>query len=189
MLEYIKSSYLFQRNVCYYFLRILLIQTYELQDCDFYNDCTTSSIENHWNVPSTIKNSTYGFSSNGWTYGNVSSFTRFASIITLPDFPYEISFQIKNIQNVGFQIEVANNNNIYVATRNTGTQIYLVDGSNVTVDYSHTYKLKVYSNKVEFYDNDNLVSTKSVTVSSKQLQLATGSNRECTIKDIKVKAL
>jgi len=80
MPEYINRPYLFPRNVGYYFLRILLIQTYRIQDCKFYDD-GTSDKSNSYSAKKlgvnlitnsiSYSNSTYtvtsGVNSSAWT--------------------------------------------------------------------------------------------------------------------------
>ena len=60
MPEYINRPHVFPSNVCYYFLRLMFIQTYELHDLLLYRASVSSSdtfditLPNHFEITSTV---------------------------------------------------------------------------------------------------------------------------------------
>lgn len=48
-------------------------EIYELEDCIYYDAMTSASGD--WDIPSAVSSSsTFGYSSDGWKFGNVSSY-------------------------------------------------------------------------------------------------------------------
>ena len=170
------------------YARMFVSETYELEDSYMFNDLTNQSqVESLWNVPSNVKNSTYNFSDDGWTMGNVSPYTRIPNRFTLPDLPYAVSFKINQLTTVGLTYEILSSS-LYLSSGSDG-KIGIVSRPHPWV-LSHTYTLKVYSDKVELYDEDSLVQTYPVGISGSTIaQWGTGSNRILTIKDFKIKTL
>lgn len=166
----------------------IVSEIYELEDCYIFNDLTDQSqVESLWNVPSNVKNSTYGFSSDGWTIGNVSSFTRIPNNFPLPNLPYEVSFKINQLNRYGLTYEIIQPS-LYFSSGLEG-KIGVVSRPHPWV-LGHTYTLKVYSDKIELYDEDTLVQTYSTSITESTIaQWATGANRILTIKDFKIKVL
>ena len=105
----------------------------------------------------------------------------------LSEFPYEISWIITEHNENGFQLEFGNNNEVYVST--ASNQIRLQNGTWRDINLNHTYSVKVYSDRLEFYDENTLLDTYNVILTSKQCQFATSNNRYCRIKDLTIKPL
>lgn len=166
-------------------------EIYEMEDCIGYNDGTTNSVENLFNVPSNVKSGgIYSFSNNGWKYGNVSSYTNFPMNINSLTFPFELSVKLNGYNRNGLGLFIGANRDVWIATDSSG-RLYFHDTTDhyLTYNQGHTYKIRCYSDKTEVYDEDTLIYTTTKQYSPTQIQLGTGSNRWVEIKDIKVKAL
>ena len=168
----------------------LLQETYELEDTIAYSDCTNNSIENIIDVPSNVKNSTYEFSATGWKYGNVSPYTNMLlqSSISLSK-PTLLSLKvIENSSNgLSFNIGKSGNNWIYLSIENGGL---IYNGNRLKAPVMGAeYTVKVFSDKIEIYENDTLLYTDNITLTEWYVALGTGTNRYVRIKDFKIKAL
>ena len=170
---------------------ILLQETFVVQDCTAYSDCTSSTtVEAIFDVPSNVKNSTYTFDSTGWKYGNVSPYTNILlqSSITLTK-PMQISMKIieNNGAGLSWNIGKIGSNWVYLDI-SSGNIRYC--GTNIkSISYGSEYKVKVYSDKIEVYEDDTLIKTDNSTLTEWYVALGTGTNRYVKIKDFKIKAL
>lgn len=171
-------------------LRIILQETFVVEDAIAYSDCTNNSIENIIDVPSNVKNSTYEFSATGWKYGNVSPYTNMLlqSSISLSK-PTSLSLKvIENSSNgLSFNIGKSGNNWIYLSIENGGL---IYNGNRLKAPVMGAeYTVKVFSDKIEIYENDTLLYTDNITLTEWYVALGTGTNRYVRIKDFKIKAL
>lgn len=170
--------------------RIFLQETFVIEDTIAYSDCTTDSVENIFNVPSNVKNSTYEFNSNGWKYGNVSSYTSMIlqSSITVST-PISISLKVIENYNNGFTLTVGKVNNSWVNLYIENNQLCYRGNYLKTPSIGAEYSIKIYSDKIEVYENDTLLTTDNSTLSEWIIGLETGNNRYVRIKDFKIKVL
>ena len=172
-------------------LFVFLQETFVVQDCTAYSDCTSSTtVEAIFDVPSNVKNSTYSFDSTGWKYGNVSQYTNILlqSSITLTK-PMQISMKIieNNGAGLSWNIGKIGSNWVYLDI-SSGNIRYC--GTNIkSISYGSEYKVKIYSDKIEVYEDDTLIKTDNSTLTEWYVALGTGTNRYVKIKDFKIKAL
>ena len=164
-------------------------ETYALQDCYVYNDCTTSSIESVFTVPSSVKNSTYDISSSGWKFGNLNGWTDIPFSLTQPTISFELDFKIieNNANGITLNIGKVGNNWRYFDTNGSNLRY---GGSNIgTITSGAEIKIKVYSNKIEIYNENTLLHTDNSALTSINLGLGSGANRYVRIKDFKIRPL
>ena len=172
-------------------LRTELQETYSIEDAYWFNSATTNSIENYFDISSGVTSqSIYGFNADGWKYGNASSYTRMPATFTLPSLPFEFSFDLteayRDSPNVGF----LPNDGLWIErNRNTGTMNMSGTDTGVAWDNDYRYAFKVYFDRVEAYKDDSLIGTKNKSINQAYLELTTGTNRYCRIKNLKIKTL
>lgn len=100
----------------------------------------------------------------------------------LPDKPYEISFKLMANRNNGITLSFGD---AYVATNRSG-QINL-DGVNPTSpNFGDTYRIQVYDDVIQLYDEDALIASKSKAITGDNCSIGSGSDRSATIKDFKI---
>jgi len=152
-----------------------------------------TSSSGHWTVPSAVRTNEY--SSNGWKYGQASSF----QFIDLDNQEYTSGYSIElNIH----EMYTSDNSNppfiVYFENSNqsrtylTAFPNKLTIGSttvNRTFIADETYRLEYEANKLSLYIEDTLIGTTSHNIGNAKIRLATGTSRYCTIKDFKIKPL
>ena len=165
----------------------LLIQTYSIEDCINYDAMTSNS--GKWTIPSTVSISEY--SSNGWKYGNASTF----QFIDLTNTPYSSNYSV--------EITI---NSVYGGTpfvlyfeSSTAQRTYLIvypnkynlGGTEVSRTFvsNQNYRLDYTSNGLSLYIDGTLIKTISHNIGDAKIRLATGVNRYAIIKDLKIKPL
>lgn len=171
----------------------LVSKTYELEDCLDYQVMTDNSKQSHWTIPSAVtSSSTFGYSSNGWKYGNASSY----SVMELNEqvqVPLCVEFYISNVYNSSnYQpILILNDgNNINVFAGGGQTSLFMGDSISVISTNNILVKIELKQNEQKLYINDVLKSTKTTSLNgSYALQFHTGANRWVEIKDFKIKPL
>lgn len=162
----------------------LLQETYELEDCQFYDSFTSNS--GHWSIPSDVTLGYNEYSSDGWKFGYASRFIGIPSDFHVT-FPFKLSFVLKDRYSYTPQLNISEKyiefgyNRIEIQ----GTRLphFPINGAE--------YSFIIRSDSVEAYCNNNLVGSVNVSFdpTDTNLRLATGGNRYCQIKDLKVKAL
>ena len=170
--------------------RIFVSEIYEIQDCTVANDCTTNSIENVFSVPSALKNSTYGFSSDGWKFGNAGGWTDVPMAISYPTLPFEVAFKITELSYQGLTLNLGKNGNTWKSFISNNPQNIIFCGTNIgAVSYNSDYAIKVYSDKIELYCDGTLITTHNTGLTTVQLMWGTGQDRIIRVKDFKIKPL
>ena len=106
----------------------------------------------------------------------------------MPAFPYEISFQLTELNGNGLTIMLNSARTVYLESKANGYWS-LWGTEEGRINLNHTIKLKIYSNKIELYDEDTLLGTKNTTLSNPIIQLETGANRYTRLKNLKIKQL
>lgn len=101
------------------------------------------------------------------------------------------SLSLKLIENSGdglsFNIGKSGNDWIYLSIQ-YGELIY--NGNRLKAPVMGAeYTVKVFSDKIEIYENDTLLYTDNSTLTEWYVALGTGTNRYVRIKDFKIKAL
>lgn len=164
-------------------------ETYAIEDCIDYQAMTDNSKQSRWTIPSTVR--TNEFSSNGWKYGNATSFT----FIDLNNQSYTTNYSVEATVNA------VNGNGayiIYFENSNAQRQYLLLQpdkfgltGSESTRTFvsDETYRLEYTADKLKLYINDNLIKTVSHSNGNAKIRLATGTSRYAIIRDFKIKPL
>jgi len=101
------------------------------------------------------------------------------------------SLSLKVIENssngLSFNIGKSGNNWIYLSIENGGL---IYNGNRLKAPVMGAeYTVKVFSDKIEIYENDTLLYTDNITLTEWYVALGTGTNRYVRIKDFKIKAL
>lgn len=162
-----------------------------------------TSESGHWNIPSAVSSSSiFGYSSNGWKFGNASSYSVIKSDVSV-DYPFSVEYTITdyNISSNPSPIFIIGDSNYMgiTVTIRSGTKAidFIQSGAGLypsqhNIDHSppSTIRLEVISNSIKLYVNDTLVTEKGHSLTgTKYFRLETGSNRMCQLKDFKVKPL
>ena len=177
-----------------------LQETYEVQDCKWYDPMTSAS--GHWNIPSVVSSSSiFGYSSNGWKFGNASSYSIIKSDVSA-DYPFSVEYTItdNNPNNNPAPIFIIGDSNyvgITVTFRSRKVIDFIQSGAGATasqhaINYPlpSTLRFELTSSSIKLYVNDVLLTEKGHSLTgTKYLRFDTGSDRMCQIKDFKVKPL
>ena len=143
-----------------------------------------TSASGHWTISSSVSISEY--SDNGWKYGNASSYTQIPCDY-IPTAPFEVSWIATERQNQCPTFHIGLND--YFETKSNGTMD--ITGTSVTGTYNlnKEYHLRIYQNKIEVYEEDTLLGSKTVNLSSYEFKHGVGQSRYVRIKDFKIKSL
>lgn len=163
-------------------LRIILQETYEVEDCVFYDPLTSNS--GKWTIPSGVSFGYNEYSSDGWKLGNASSFVFLDPNVSLT-LPCKVSFKLIDRYNYTPQLNVGND---YVEFNDTHLNI---DETNLyaTISNNKEYSFIIRSDSIEAYQDDTYLGKVNISISQTNLRLSVGNNRYFKIKDFKVKAL
>ena len=168
-----------------------------VEDCIDYQPLTSNVHESRWTIPSAVKNSTFGYSSDGWKFGNASSYSTISYNQSI-ETPYSMEFTITD-RSIGSgyaqPIFGAYLGNSYIMGNCKSSTIEInVNGTitsyNVSQSTPYTLRYELTSSSVSVYLNGTLVGTKSHSITGNPVpSLQTGSNRMMEIKDWKIKPL
>ncbi|MBR3141330.1 MAG: hypothetical protein IKF11_10810, partial [Methanobrevibacter sp.] len=149
-----------------------------------------------WSVPSAVSSSSiYGFSSNGWRFGNASSFSTIPLNFEVA-YPFIIEYEVVSRQNAPTQI-LMNSNNQYIGwyyytdygfTNNGGG----MSTSSVTGTLtSGLIKMEVTATNFRLLVDDVEITSRPHTLNGNGLKFCyqTGTNRENIIKNFKIESL
>ena len=163
-------------------------ETYGIEDCIYYSALTDNSKESHWTIPSSLRNSTFGYNTNGWKFGNNSSY------ITIP-------LNIQQFNTVSIEMIITESSGVpnpiieiggVNVNYNNNTRVWGIGGTNVThtIDHSAVYRVEVSTTGLSLYEDDVLIGQGSApSTFPYDFGMGTGSNRYCRIKDLKIKPL
>lgn len=179
---------------------MFLQETYEIQDCKWYDSMTSES--NHWNIPSAVRSSSiFGYSNDGWKFGNASSYSTIPSDYKITP-PFIVEFTVTDYNNSSEPQPIflmKNSNGDYIGCYfNSENKVYFINNngglypSNHSISFPKPSKvsLEIRSNGLNMYLNDNLVTEKGHSISGELFFVfETSSNRMSQIKDFKVKPL
>ena len=170
-------------------------ERFALQDCRDYQAMTDNNKQSRWTIPSAVTSSSiFGYSSNGWKFGNASSY----SVISLNNnlsIPCVIEFYISSIGNSSnYQPTVVLKDGsttiITLNGRAVNNTTFMGDNINISTNGSTLVRIELNTNEQKLYFNDVLKSTKTKALpSTSPLEFHTGSNRWIEIKDFKIKPL
>ena len=156
---------------------------------------TSNAHQSRWTIPSAVTSSSiFGYSSNGWKFGNASSY----SVISLNNnlsIPCVIEFYISSIgNNNNYQpIVILKDGTTTISAFLGGqenTSSFMGDSIGINTNSSTLVRMELNTNEQKLYFNDVLKSTKTKALpSTSPLEFHTGSNRWVEIKDFKIKPL
>ena len=171
-------------------------ETYEVRDVHYYNDCTSNSVEDYFTVPSAVSSrSIYGFSSDGWKFGNATSYQRIIAIESLTGW-FAVEFTVTEINTFGLIQYIYSNGstpNAGVNYDHSKTSNRWTIGSandNTVLNTGDRVRIEWTSGTVKAYLNDTLLATgtHSVTLPT-AIEFHTGTNRYIRIKDLIIETL
>lgn len=173
-----------------------LTKTYEVEDCLDYQELTSNAKQSRWTIPSAVSSSSiFGYSDNGWKYGNASSFSNITYYQTL-NYPFSIEIGLTDFSSsspspIGVSI---GSSYILMYPKNSTTVTFYVGGN--TQDYTvssqmpKTLRIDVTDSTAELYIDDTLIATKNHSLTGIITPLLqTGTSRMVQIKDFKIKPL
>ena len=175
-----------------------LQEIFVLEDLIDYQPMTSNIHQSRWNIPSAVtRSSIFGYSSNGWKFGNASSYSTISAVNSV-NTPYSMEFTLTDKHN-GAETPAPifgaylGSNYIMCNTKPNSLEIN-VQGS--IQSYSLTYTLpctiryELTANTVSVYVDDVLVGSRTHSLTGNPVPtFQTSSNRYCVIKDYKIKAL
>lgn len=167
---------------------MVLQETYELEDCKIFNDCTTNSFESLFSsIPSGFSRS---YSSNGVTISNSGSY---GSMILSTQFNSPVSVEYEIIDHTSsaptIRYGTSGSTIVYSEYKSSKTAVDFT-GTNINVASTiGKWRYEIDTNEIRIYRNDSLVHTGNYSLSTLALQLELSSNRSATIKNFKIKAL
>ena len=185
---YINHLNLFPSNVCYYFLRILLIQTYAIEDCDLYID--GSVVPSYLTIPTGMS-----VTSNG-SYITITSSTSGEKVVWLP-------YTVTTDEDYVFETEIAK------AGTSQSIALYYDDGygyhesssynarfngvTNRSVSKSvasgDKFIFKHENNTLTAYINNQYINSKTGSIINHRFGYYTNNGRVQHLKNIKIKRL
>ena len=180
---------------------MLLTQRYSVEDCRVYQPMVDNADESSWSIPSAVSSSSiFGYSSDGWKFGNASSYSNML-LNTVLDYPFSVEFKLTDRYNLSPIVVFINTNNNYIGLSygNGGNWFgYANNGGGMStgnVNYNlvngSVIRLELTSDSMKTYVNDNLIDTRSHSLNPTDLHFRfdTGNNRYNVIKDFKIKPL
>jgi len=166
---------------------MFLIQTYSIVDADWYNDCTTNSLETYFTFPSSVSRS---YSNDGVTLSNSGSY---ASMPFYQSFstPKVVEFELidHNQSAPNMVLGQIGSTWIYCEYNYRKTQF---DFSGTTVQCSSTlgkWRFEIDTNQIKVYRENTLLYTYNGSLSTLAFQIQLSGNRSATIKDLLIKPL
>lgn len=157
---------------------------------------TTNAKVSDWTIPSAVTSaSIYGFSSNGWKFGNASSYSTI-SANNSQTLPYSMEFTVTDRNpgsNTAQPIFGAYLGTKYIMVNFTSNKVEInVNGSKTTYDHTFTLpctvRYELTSTTVSVYIDNVLIGSKTHSITGNPVpSFQTGSNRWSQIKDYKIK--
>ena len=157
-------------------------ETYEVIDADIYLPLTADITSYMQSKPSAFSVS---YSSDGMYISSSSYATWYMnSQYTIPK---SVEFELKAHTGHAPVIQFANG--IYVEFKSNKTSIDLSGTTyNVTSTISK-WRFELYSNEIKAYKDNTLVGTKTINMNTLEVAIAVSGSRNCTLKDLIIKAL
>lgn len=178
-----------------------LEETYVIEDCIDYQPMVSNVHQSRWTIPSQITSSSiFGYSSDGWKYGNASSYSTMYCNTILPSYPFSIEFTVHSKNYLAPNILIENGNGDYMGFVQYGDGMisYLQGGAGMSTgnlyysNFSNSkIRLEITSSSFKTYVDDVLIDTRSHNFNNtnSRVRMDTGTNRWAVIKDFKIKAL
>ena len=162
---------------------------------------TDNSKESRWSIPSAVSSSSiFGYSSDGWKFGNASSYSSMP-LDTVLDYPFSVEFKVIDRFGLSPILIFTNTNNNYIGLNygnggnwfgyiNSGGGMY-TGNVNYNLVNGSVIRLELTSDSIKTYVNDNLIDTRSHSLNPTDLHFnfQTSNNRYNVIKDFKIKPL
>jgi len=159
---------------------------------------TDNSKQSRWTIPSAVTSaSIFGYSSDGWKFGNASSFSSISAVES-QDLPYSMEFTVTS-RNTGNNTSqpifgAYFGSNYLMVNCGSASVIINVNGSQTTYSRSYTLPFRVRfeltSTTVSVYIDDVLIGSKTHSLTGNPVPtFQTGVNRWTVIKDYKIKPL
>lgn len=174
----------------------LVFKTFSIRDVHYFNDCTSNSVEDYFTVPSAVSSrSIYGFNSDGWKFGNCSSYQRIIGKEKLSEW-FNVEFTITEISGFGLIQYIYSNGSTpnttvnYDLTKSTNKLTICSTQYNETLNVGDRLRIEWRNGTGTLYVNDVLIGsgTHSVTLPT-QVEFHTGANRYIRIKDLIIETL
>ena len=177
---------------------MLLSEIYSVS-CSYQYDMLSDSQINDWNVPSTVSSSSiYGFSSDGWRFGNASSFSTIPLNFEVA-YPFVIEYELVSRQGLAPHQLLMNSNNHYIGWQYDNGDIYkfLNNGGGMSTSSvtgtltSGVIRMEVTATNFRLLVDDVEITSRPHTLNDNGLKFCyqTGNNRENTIKNFKIQPL
>ena len=174
-------------------LFIFEFQIFALQDCKFYDSLTVD--HSKWTLSGSI--STNNHNSNGWKYGDASGLVWIDNNFVLTDgisieyTPTELDGGQYDTAPIMIYFENQAQTRAYVTQGSTYVQINASTKTTHNVMLGSEYRVEYSNSTIKLYVDDTLVgsASNSLGTSNIKVRLATGSTRNCRIKDFKIKPL
>lgn len=176
-----------------------LEETYVIEDCIDYQPMVSNVHQSRWTIPSQVTSSSiFGYSSDGWKYGNASSYSTMYCNTILPSYPFCIEFTVHSKNYLAPNILIENGNGDYMGFVQYGDGMisYLQGGAGMSTgnlyysNFSNSkIRLEITSSSLKTYVDDVLIDTRSHNFNNtnSRVRMDTGSNRWAVIKDFKIK--
>ena len=165
---------------------IMLSETYELRDLNFYDSMTSNN--HHWDTTSepNVTFSINDYSSNGWKFGQASHYFRFICDYT-PSKPFTMEFEVTEM-NPSYTVAIFVTSNHYINFAQN--ECKLNDSSVFRGSVIGKYVLKVYNGYMELYKDGTRLG--QINISENiiiQLECGSQSNRYIRLKDFIIQEL
>lgn len=179
--DYVGFHFLILLFLCVFF-RMVLQETYEVIDADIYLPLTTDISPYMQSKPSSFSVS---YSNDGMYISSSSYATWYMdSQYTIPK---SVEFELK--AHTGNAPVIQFTNGIYVEFKSNKTSIDLTGTTYNVASTIGKWRFEVYSNEIKAYKGNTLVGTKTINMNTLELGIAVSGSRNCTLKDLIIKAL
>lgn len=153
--------------------------------------------QSRWTIPSAVTSSSiFGYSSNGWKFGNASSYSTISAVNSV-NTPYSMEFTVTDsyVSSSPQPIFGAYFGTQYIMANINASRLNInVNGSgtdySISVTKPYTVRFELTSSTVSVYIDNVLIGSKTHSLTGTPVpSFQTGSNRWVVIKDYKIKAL
>ena len=177
---------------------MLLSEIYGVS-CSYQYDMLSDSQISDWNVPSAVSSSSiYGFSSDGWRFGNASSFSTIPLNFEVA-YPFVIEYELVSRQGLAPHQLLMNSNNKYIGWQYDNGDVYKFLNNGGSMDTttvsgvltSGVIRMEVTATNFRLLVDDVEITSRSHSLSGTGLKFCyqTGNNRENIIKNFKIQPL
>ena len=163
----------------------------------YYYDMLSDSKISSWNVPSAVSSSSiYGFSSNGWRFGNASSFSTIPLNFELT-YPFVIEYELVSRYKLNPIHLLMNSNNQYIGWNYENQYGFVNNGGGMSTSSvtgtltSGVIRMEVTETNFRLLVDNTEITSRPHSLNGNGLKFCyqTGDNREITIKNFKIQPL